>query len=1305
MSSGHAAIYEGEGPAQEAFRRVRRGPPKALCCRAVRWSAMLCLLAGGLLTSSAPALALSARGHEFEQAFAASGPCLLAKPGAVAVNESSEDVYVVDQTNKQIDEFSTAGECVSALKAPAGGAVVSIAVDNSSSPSAGDLYVAVSKKEETFAIYKYNSSGEKVAVLKGPRPEGTTEEFEKIHGIAVDATGKLWVDQGESIDSFSSTTPLNGFIAKIEPTLIESTEQNCELTPGFAVGPEAEVFYVNHFAFRNEECREEPPFSVLRKLNRAAASVNEELDPQNTSAVAVDLANSNEEVAERGDVFINNLTSVAEYDPEGALIQRFGSPRLKEGSGIAVDSTSGVVYVADAGTNGLDVFAPEKEGPPTVDALASRNLSPGATELIAQIDPHGSETKYYFQYGTGNCLTNPSSCTTVPIPPGVVTFKNSGGEVEAATGYGHHTVSVQLTGLQPGSTYYYRVVAKNAQGEAEGNQTLNTFTTVPSAAAVLPDNRAWELVTPVNKLGAGIKGIPTEEGSVQASEDGGGLAYVANAPLAEPEGSRSPEGTQILATRNTQGWSTQDIETPHAGAFGIHAGAGAEYRLFSTDLSLAFVEPPAQRLLAEPPLAPPQSPQEAGHQEATMYLRANQPIAPAPPEQPTYTEAKENGEKLAREHGEPEALPGYVALLTAANTPAGTKFGISGLFKSIQFQGATPELSHVAIQGAHGVVLTSEPASPRVNLYAWSRAEGKASEQLKLVSVLPEAQGPAAAPELGNLASNVRHAISSDGSRFIWGNEPGSEGGAALYLRDMSKRETIRLDAAQGTEEKTENRALFQTANSEGTRIFFTDRERLTADSTAPFTNEFFNTGGFEQRVVGDLYVFETTPGAGKLGGKLTDLTVDPHNAENGERAGVHGIVLGASEDGSAVYFVANGALAPGAAPGNCAGEAEDWSKLQGEKEKTCNLYVAHHTGEGETGKWETTFITTLSNEDAADWGEAPGASNLENLSFMTSRVSPNGRYLAFMSDRSLTGYDNKDVNSGALDEEVFLYDATAGRLVCASCNPSGAPPAGIFDSRHSNHNVGPLVDANLTWENRWLAGSIPGWTPLDGTHALYQSRYLSDAGRLFFTSADALVPQVKVTRQENGQGVENVYEYQPEGVPKGEQGECQAKSGCVALISSGTSAEESSFLDASVSGNDVFFVTSAQVLPQDQDTGYDIYDARVCTQASPCLAPPPPPAPICEAASSCRSGSASSPATPGAPASSTPSSSLPAQQTLPFTVVKPVKPRTLSSAQKRAKALKACRKIRKHKKRLACERAAKKRYPAKKAKKANRRK
>jgi hypothetical protein len=79
--------------------------------------------------------------------------------------------------------------------------------------------------------------------------------------------------------------------------------------------------------------------------------------------------------------------------------------------------------------------------------------------------------------------------------------------------------------------------------------------------------------------------------------------------------------------------------------------------------------------------------------------------------------------------------------------------------------------------------------------------------------------------------------------------------------------------------------------------------------------------------------------------------------------------------------------------------------------------------------------------------------------------------------------------------------------------------------------------------------------------------------------------------------GVENAYEYEPSGV-----GSCQSPSGgCVSLLSSGSSSRESAFLEATPNGSDVFFLTAAQLVPQDTDTAFDIYDARVCTRQSPC--------------------------------------------------------------------------------------------------------
>lgn len=61
-------------------------------------------------------------------------------------------------------------------------------------------------------------------------------------------------------------------------------------------------------------------------------------------------------------------------------------------------------------------------------------------------------------------------------------------------------------------------------------------------------------------------------------------------------------------------------------------------------------------------------------------------------------------------------------------------------------------------------------------------------------------------------------------------------------------------------------------------------------------------------------------------------------------------------------------------------------------------------------------------------------------------------------------------------------------------------------------------------------------------------------------------------------------------------------------LISSGQSLKDSSFIDASPLGNDVFFTTLSSLLPQDPGL-IDIYDARV----EGGLPAPPQPAAACE--------------------------------------------------------------------------------------------
>ena len=181
--------------------------------------------------------------------------------------------------------------------------------------------------------------------------------------------------------------------------------------------------------------------------------------------------------------------------------------------------------------------------------------------------------------------------------------------------------------------------------------------------------------------------------------------------------------------------------------------------------------------------------------------------------------------------------------------------------------------------------------------------------------------------------NSTRGAISSDGERIFW------EAKQNLYLRDMARGETLQLDQAEGCAGCTSGGGHFQIASADGSRVLFTDENKLTEGSGA----------GVGKR---DLYECQiVASGEGEESCKLSDLT-PKHGAEG---ADVRGGVLGASEDGAAVYFVANGVLSEAA---NARGEKA--------KPRQPNLYV-HRGGASE-------FIATLAGEDEHDWDrKAPG--------------------------------------------------------------------------------------------------------------------------------------------------------------------------------------------------------------------------------------------------------------------------------------------------------------------------------------------
>jgi len=162
--------------------------------------------------------------------------------------------------------------------------------------------------------------------------------------------------------------------------------------------------------------------------------------------------------------------------------------------------------------------------------------------------------------------------------------------------------------------------------------------------------------------------------------------------------------------------------------------------------------------------------------------------------------------------------------------------------------------------------------------------------------------------------------------------------------------------------------------------------------------------------------------------------------------------------------------------------------------------------------------------------------------------------------------------------------------------------------------------------------------------------------------------------------GRQNVYEYED---------------GAVHAISNVAGGYESFFMDASASGENVFFGSADQLLPQDRSNNVVVYDARVDGGFSVAAA-----APSCDSADSCKSPESPQPAIYGAPSSATFSGAgNPAPSPPPLAVVKP-KSKPLTRAQKLTKALKVCAKDKQKSKRANCQKQARQKYGASKSKK-----
>jgi hypothetical protein len=924
---------------------------------------------------------------------------------------------------------------------------------------------------------------------------------------------------------------------------------------------------------------------------------------------------------------------------------------------------------------------PQPVLPPQIASQYAASVGTTSAVVEAQINPNfWPDTRYYVQYGTAECPESgwQVGCTEQPAPPGSLL---DAGVTNTGVGRG-----IAIEGLTADTTYHFRFVAQSGGGgpvygvdpDGEGPKEAtqleglgSTFRTYRppgrepcpnddrrgGAAASLPDCRAYEMVSPVEKNGGDVNAYSYEgfdadlvfKGLDQSAPEGTKLTYTASTAFADPEG--APIVSQYIASRGEGGWASESIDPPMQGGIANHSSnIDSQFKAFSEDLAFGW-------LMSESGLPLTPGPTE-GFQN--LYRRENATS--------TYS-------WLESSAPEPEPCVGACPLpylfpelegFTADNDCA--VFRVNDAL--------TPEARR-GVAGAGGLAA--------LQLYLWCEGEG-----LRLVSVPPDGTPFAGESSAGTeyvsifgatfakgRTSTVENALSEDGTRVYW--TASSEEFPRLFLRvnadqpmefaegsgDLSLLATGNGTLSAGSvtvTNLTTSEGAFAVGESisgpgiaVGTTIAALEGTTLTLSAPAiasgakalrsgskQVTNLTTSAGAFAvgQRILGSGIPAGTT---------ITAVGPDSLTVSTGVTLAKVGAALSATKDCIGPEGPCTLPVSP------LFGRAQFWtaspdgsraifSITGGAVELIGGLY--EYTYDASEGKGELTKITDRT------LGVAGASEDLSHLYFVSREAIPaepakggetpeGGKPNLYLRREGAIHFiatlAEGDISAGALlgfpspvasvpRDHVARVTPDGSHLAFVSAAPlidydNNDAVSGKADREVYLYEAGGELrcascnpsgarprGADLGEDKNtvlWTAAWIPGYQ-----HQLYGRRLLSEDGsRLYFNSVDALA-----LRDVNG--AQDVYQWEEPGT-----GSCTTTSptysaqngGCVDLISSGESPRDSEFVEASATGGDVFIRTESSLVPQDPGS-VDIYDARVGGGFAAPIAPVPCEGDACQA-------------------------------------------------------------------------------------------
>jgi DNA-binding beta-propeller fold protein YncE len=433
----------------------------------------------------------------------------------------------------------------------------------------------------------------------------------------------------------------------------------------------------------------------------------------------------------------------------------------------------GVLYGADGavrpGEEGIGhIFAQAVSHLPSVEGESVSGVGASSATLEAEVNPEGENTTYAFQY-----LSEAAYQANEPSDRFAGASEAPTGGAPLGGGLTTLPVSIAISGLSADTAYRFRVVATNSEGTSEGvAKALHTY---PAGLPALPEGRAYERVSPIDKHGGEPFPLRPELGSCggeckpgvaapgfprQISADGEAIVYSGN-PFDPGEG--AAVYNEYLSRRTDSGWQTTNLSPP------LLSSNQQGYKGFNSDLSEAVIY------------------------QVTPSLSASAPF------------------EYANVYRQPSSAPGTLSpLLTSPplNRPPGNS--LSSLL--IAYAGASADFSHLFFAANDALEGVSPPAvdggAGKKNLYEYFGGT------LRLVNVQPDNSTTVPGAFFGaknqfqGESSDLSHAISDDGSRVFWSSESGQ-----VY---------VRKDGSV-TEEIPDASGRFLTASADGSRLLLND--------------------------------------------------------------------------------------------------------------------------------------------------------------------------------------------------------------------------------------------------------------------------------------------------------------------------------------------------------------------------------------------------------------------------------------------------------------------------------------------------